>query len=439
MAKLRRPFEDETIFFPCYRHLYAPTVMGRATGDAREEPVKYSQALSECIQYEVNQEWNARLVENTVAANKYISGELEEEAKALEKTLGMMSDMGVDQLTAGIESGNMEAMAGIDKGLDMASDATALEMMDDILVLDMFTAYGFHPPIIALPIRLSPAILTLLLGASHDNCYFNVDAFTREITPFMENWHYEDGVQMSRYSYWYDNAEDILKRRHMRTGEPFQYISCQRAFGEGSMMIRDILLDIRNERTPEYSGSSFYSFPYTTIIGPDCQSATRSLYELIAGIIYSVLAFQVGFPYFPYITWVPRPGLVSMLIDANLPIDMLIPRFIELLAGVNFWLGCYNLTHLETNGEVIGQEMIIPSPMESSSAYIRYGMDMIRYPSTMVQSKYIYGQETHDIRMPSEYPCPEKKIMGVADADAEIKKAREEHPEWLTDIKGFGR
>ena len=98
----------------------------------------------------------------------------------------------------------------------------------------------------------------------------------------------------------------------------------------------------------------------------------------------------------------------------------------------------YNISHLETTLEVIGSEIIPPAPAESSSSYIRYGMDRIRLPGSFIQSKRAYGQDGHIIA-PTEYPVPEKQNTTIEDAENQIRNARKEHPEWLTDIKGFAQ
>ena len=342
MNKMKRPYHDETLIEPCHRQYYGAVNLGRGTGDMREEPTKLTQSLNQVIFYEAAQEWNARLCENTVAADKYLSGELEEEAKALQRTLELMDDFGANEMLARAESsGTDEAMGMIDEAASLASSDTVLDAIDELLTIDMFTSYGIHPPIIALPIRLSPAVITLLLGNSVDNFYNNMDTFTLENQPFIEDWHYEDGVQKSRVSFWYDNAEQIQERRHMRTGEKFRYLCVQRPVGEGSKMTIDLLKDVRNERTPEYSESTIYGFPYTTGITPDCQSASRSVYEFISTVIISVAAPTFGWHFNAYGSpaWLPRPGIIGMLLEllGSILLDMIVPRFVGILSGAAGW------------------------------------------------------------------------------------------------------
>ena len=121
----------------------------------------------------------------------------------------------------------------------------------------------------------------------------------------------------------------------------------------------------------------------------------------------------------------------------KLPVDKIAPRFAKLIIGSRLWLTKYSMTHLESGREFIGQEMILPTAEESLGLNIRFGMDRIIYPPSMVQSKRVYGQEAQIIAE-SGYPIPEGSVLTLREATDQIERAREEHPEWLTDVKGFG-
>lgn len=433
MTKEKRPFQDESIILPCFRQLYSACFMGHAPGDPHEEPVKYTQALMERSFFECATEWIARLDENTIAAHKYITGELEAELEAARKMDGLMAATGVEDMVKEFEEGG--DMDTVEAGMEMV-DETALEALDEILTVDAFNTYGFHPPIINLPIRLNPSINVVLYGNDVDNFYNYMDSFTLENIPYLENWHYEDGIQTTRICYSFENAEEVLERRHMRTGEKFRYLCCQRPAVEGERMVKDITLDIRNEKTPQYSNSMMFGFAVSHFVTADAQFGSRSLFDIIATMLPMLACIKMGWPFVCYIGWLPeRPGLLAMAIE--LPIDMLAPRLISIMLPVNFWFGKYNLTHMDTHMEVYGHETIIPTANESSSAYIRYGMDKIRYHPSYTQAKRVYGQEAQ-MRGGTQYPCPEKVIMSVEDAQKDIENARKEHPEWLTDAKGFG-
>ena len=433
MVDGKRPFQDESIILPCFRQIYSACYMGHASGDPHEEPVKYTQALMERSFLECTAEWLARLDENTIAAHKYITGELEEEIAAAKKMEKLMASTGMSEMAKEFESGG--DMETVEAGMDIV-DETALDALEEILTEDAFNTYGFHPPIINLPIRLNPSINVMLYGNDVDNFYNYMDGFTLENVPYLENWHYEDGIQTTRICFVYENAESVLERRHLRTGEKFRYLCCQRSVVEGERMVKDITMDIRNERTPQYSNSMMFGFAVDHYVTADAQFGGRSLFEIISTMIPMMASVKMGWPFTCYIGWLPeRPGLLAMALE--LPIDMLAPRLISMLLPVNFWFGKYNLTHMDTHMEVYGQEAVIPTAGESASGYIRYGMDKLRYLPSYIQSKRAYGQEAQ-MRGGTIYPCPEKVIMGIEKAESDIVKVRKEHPEWLTDVKGFG-
>ena len=407
MPQERRPFQDESIILPCFRQLYSACYMGHSSGDPHEEPVKYTQALMERSFHECVTEWLARLDENMLGAHKYITGELEKEIVAAD-----MDD-------------NTREVGG-----------TTPYPLSGILSLDSFNSYSLHPPIINFPIGLGPCINVLLYGNNVDNFYNYMDGFTCENIPYIESRHYEDGIQTGRICFVYENAESILGRRHMRTGEKFRYLCCQRPAVEGGDMVKDIVMDIRNERTPKFSDSMMFGFAVDHFVSADSQFGSRSYFDIISTMLPMLACVNMGWPFVCYIGWLPeRPNLLALMLE--LPIDMLAPRLINMLFPVNFWFGKYNLTHMDTHMEVIGQETIIPTANESAVGYIRYGMDRLRYPQTYIQAKRVYGQEAQ-MRGGTIYPCPEKVIMGIDEATNNIEKARKEHPEWLTDVKGFG-
>jgi len=435
MAKDRRPFQDDTIYFPILRHLYSRTLLGRAPEDAHPEPTKLTQALHERLNVEAYEEWSARFLENMVGADLFIRGELKEQEEALAKFTGAMAETGLDATIGGMESGDIDAMEGVEKATGALADESGLEMIEDVLSGEVITNFAFSPPVVPLPLSLGPAINVMLYGSSVDVFYNNIDVFTNEQQYFIENYHFEDGIQTAKFSFRYENISDILDRRHMRTGEKFKYICVPRPALEGSLMATDIVKDIRNERTTEYGNSPIWDFPYSTIVIPDSNSSDRSTYDFFSTVIWLVLGDVVNFPFLCYTGWHPRPGILEMV--AQLPIDMIVPRFATILTGTSLSIPQYTLTPLETTREVVGAEMIIPTQPESLNSYTRYGMDMPRFPSSYIQSRRLYGQEAI-VRVPTEYPCPEKVWTGVQEAMDQVEAARKEHPEWLTSIKGFG-
>ena len=379
MSTQRRPFQDETIFSPYMRKLYTGSVLGRSC-DTRQEPIKYTQSLSERLHFEAQAEWLARV-------NEYMCGS--------EKILGEMDN---NKKTKG-----------------------------EISIEDTGTGFGMFPPLFVMPIGVSPAALSMIYGERADMCWVCLDEFTLE-NLWAIDWHFEQGAQTDSLLWYVDEDWKLLTdRRHMRTGEKFRYLCVQRGFEEGVAMVTDILKDIRNEILPDFADSPLHYHGYVNNITLDAQYSSRSEFELIH-LMNSYICTQIGFPYQSYTCFSPFPDLHAMTLQ--MPVDILPQRLLGMITGKDLWMSNYTISHLETSHEFFGEEMIPPTSNESLGSSIKHGMDKIVYPSSFKQSKYVYGQEAM-CREPTEYPCPQKVVVPAADANKQIETARKEHPEWL--------
>ncbi len=381
MSTIKRPFQDETIFNPYMRKLYTGSVLGRS-GDTREEPIKYTQALSEGLHFEAQAEWLARV-------NEYMCGS----EKVMEK---------------------------MDEDTMMASE---------VRVEDMGTGFGMYPPLFVMPIGVSPAALSMIYGESADMCWVCMDEFTLE-NLWAIDWHFERGTQTDTLLWYIDEDWKLLTdRRHMRTGEKFRYLCVQRGFEEGVAMVTDILKDIRNEVLPDFADSPLHYHGYVNNITLDAQYSSRSEFELIH-LMNFYISTQIGFPDQSYTCFSPFPELHAMTLQ--MPVDIIPQRLLGMITGKDLWMSNYTISHLETSLECFGEEMIPPTSTESLGSSIKHGMDRIVYPSSFRQSKYVYGQEAM-CREPTKYPCPQKVVVSTADANKQIETVREEHTEWLVD------
>ncbi|MDY6930858.1 MAG: hypothetical protein SVJ22_02935 [Halobacteriota archaeon] len=433
MAILKRPFQDETLFSPCQRNFYNRTTIGRP-GDPREEPIKYTQAINDEFHADIWTEWMAREAGCAHISKAIHNGELDAETEAMKKIDGFMEATGVseDFIKGTIDSGADGALATAESKLTELGEDTALDMVDEILTEDMETEYGIFPPCIPVPQRVIAPAMSVIYGPSSTVCYYHLDQYTNE---FLNTYftHVEDGLMTTGHGdvAHYDFEKIFAERRHLRTGEKLKFITVQRPAAEGLGMVSDILKDLRNEVSPEYAIDPLYIQSVTAALSTGyAQYPSRALLEIIHFLYYwSGGSILRGFPFWSLTTLYPVPGVMDLLLQ--LPLDMLGPRFIGLFAGVNAWLPGHIITHSETRMEVFGEMMIPPTYNESVGAYFTYGMDVPRYPPTFKLPKYLYGLDAQ-VREPTEYPCPERKIMGIGEAEEAIYKARIEHPEWLT-------
>ncbi|MDY6957945.1 MAG: hypothetical protein SVK08_02195 [Halobacteriota archaeon] len=435
MKDQRRPFQDETLFGPCMRHFYSRTTLGRP-GDTREEPIKYTQTLNDVFHFDIMTEWHARVPAYGHLSKALTNHELESEIEALKKIDSFMEATGVseDFIKWTIDAGVDSAMVTAEEMIAKADQMTTLEAIDDILTEEMEVEYGIFPPVIPVPQRVTPPVMSIIYGPSADCVYYHIDQFTNE---YLWSWfnHIEDGIMTTGHGdlAHYDFFRSFSEKRHLITGEKIKNITVQRPTLEGLGLVSDILKDQRNETSPEYSKDPIYVESVTSAPATGQAQYTSRAFMEILGFLYFWSGGSIlrGFPFPSYTTLYPVPGAFDLLLE--LPLDILGPRFVALLAGANLWLPMHSMTPLEVRFEVFGDMAIPPTYNESIAAYFTYGMDAPKYPPSYLQSKYLYGQDAQ-VREPTEYPVPERKIMDIGGAEEDINHARSDHEEWLISI-----
>jgi len=372
MAKEKRPHHDETEIWPIARHLYSAYVTGRPGDGVREEPLKMTQALYQLLMHEEITEWEARLMENIMTIRKFLAKELKDPEKS--------------------------------------------------------TSYLSYPPIYAAKITLNAAATILVYGKSVDVCYWRMDDYTLEMHTFGRDWHYEDGYQTYGFRTDYEYGYEILERRHLKVGEMYKDLGVQRPMHIGGMLARDLILDIRNEQTPEYALSAMHWFGWLISSGHHLQSDSRSTAEALNGLWHF---FNTDKQNWPYESWAvgmcPRPPALNLLLQN--PVDLWTHRYNGLICGKN-WSSRWTMTHMDTEYQNVGVEMVPPKFDESAFSIIHYGLDRYKFAESFRQSKYVYGEAAR-MREPTEYPLPEKTLIPIPESDKIIDEAREKHPEWM--------
>lgn len=114
--------------------------------------------------------------------------------------------------------------------------------------------WGF-PPNLTIRADLHSSSSVMIYGPSHDISFIGLNDVTREII-FIFNIHMEDGFPVDWW--WTYRDEEIFKRRHMKLGYTIKEMP--QKFPDialAAARIREILIDIRNERTPQWANSSY--------------------------------------------------------------------------------------------------------------------------------------------------------------------------------------
>ncbi|MHA1298838.1 MAG: hypothetical protein ACTSO9_05280 [Candidatus Helarchaeota archaeon] len=111
------------------------------------------------------------------------------------------------------------------------------------------------PHVISLISSLQTGLVKLLYGESVDVTAVMVDDFNWRVVTCM-NGHMEDGVPVD----WWNIGlnDDLMERRHMKRGMKFKDIyKSTKNVTKAAELIIDVLKDVRNERTPQWSNSLY--------------------------------------------------------------------------------------------------------------------------------------------------------------------------------------
>lgn len=194
-------------------------------------------------------------------------------------------------------------------------------------------AYYFFPPIICIRSDLQQGTTTLLYGESTDTTYIVTSDLTGEIA-FLLNTHTESGIPVE---WWLVHSEDeLLDRRHIKLGWKLREIPAKtNDMTKSGFRLLDILKDVRNERTPQWSQSA-----YSTLMvysGGVCNAGLeQSNYEAISYIWEGVNAKKISTFGDYYFCFTPWPPFLNTLL--GMPRANFTSRFVGLSSGHKLYL-----------------------------------------------------------------------------------------------------
>lgn len=122
---------------------------------------------------------------------------------------------------------------------------------------DKIFTFSLGVPVITIRSDLQQGTSVLLFGNSCDISFVVVDDYTEEIA-FILNTHNESGLPMSWYLIGHD--DEIMNRRHLKLGYKIKDIPKKtKTLNLCGKYLLDILKDIRNEKSPQWANSDYYS------------------------------------------------------------------------------------------------------------------------------------------------------------------------------------
>ncbi|MHA1311283.1 MAG: hypothetical protein ACTSQO_10170 [Candidatus Helarchaeota archaeon] len=181
------------------------------------------------------------------------------------------------------------------------------------------------PHIISVRSDLQVGTNKLMYGDSTDVSFAIIDDFSSEIL-FVFNGHMESGVPSDWYLAGLD--DELLDRRHMKYGWKIRDIPAKvKNLSKSAHVLMDVLMDIRNERRPEWKNSRYWV----------CMAWSSAMYNMFSelsnyemlGNIYDGLntKFKYKLPDY-YFLYYPIPPLFSSIVY------MPRPKFQTVLAGL---------------------------------------------------------------------------------------------------------
>jgi lambda repressor-like predicted transcriptional regulator len=209
---------------------------------------------------------------------------------------------------------------------------TSKQLLDGKLPhADKTFAYSFFPPVICIRSDLQQGTTVLLYGESTDTTYVVTSDLTGEIT-FLLNTHSESGIPVE----WFlvNEDDELLDRRHLKLGWRIREIPTKtKDLTKAGFRLIDVLKDIRNERTPQWSLSA-----YNTLMvfgGGVCNAGLeQSNYECLSYIWEGVNARKTFGDY--YFCFTPWPPFLNTLF--GMPRPNFTSRFCGLSSGHNLYL-----------------------------------------------------------------------------------------------------
>jgi hypothetical protein len=261
--------------------------------------------------------------------------------------------------------------------------------------------YWGYPPLLPIRMDMQSLSTTMIYGPSVDISFVCLSDTDREVF-FIFDLHVEESVPQTEDGLWFllksENPE-IFNRRHMKLGIRLADLGKKiKSNIEVARRIREILIDIRNERTPQWSNSAYYVAFYF-MAGVSNSTLEFSSYNSL-GIIWDGCnaTERYGLENAIY-NYEPLPPILQMMFALERPLWL--DRLTNALLG-----GQLYLNHVERQT----LESIKKRDYSVYDIYMRYFSwklhQGIVLPSQTVQAKTpVYNMETGEWdRTSFEYP-----------------------------------
>jgi len=271
--------------------------------------------------------------------------------------------------------------------------------------------YAFFPPVITIRSDLQQGTGKLLYGESNDISFVAVHDITREIF-FVLNLHCEDGIPVD---WWLAGPNDeLLDRRHIKYGYKLKDIPKKSKNLEvtGNKLL-DILKDVRNERTPQWSNSMY---TIATVFGTSMLNILNEIsnFETLGSLFDGINVKNfLGEYLFCYIPW---PPMIGALVRTNR--NKFILRLIGLIAQGNLYI-----TQIESKARSI-VDQVAPEVLKYG-CYEIWEKDGVQNPQMTLgvklpdlKNKDIYENENFNWSYPAD-----SRYITLEDLNMDVEQA----------------
>ncbi|NHI94603.1 MAG: hypothetical protein EAX96_19080 [Candidatus Lokiarchaeota archaeon] len=226
----------------------------------------------------------------------------------------------------------------------------------------------------------------LLYGDSTDVSFAIVNDYTNELL-FIFNGHLESGVP---HDWWIAGLnDDLMDRRHMKYGVKLREIPAKtKNLLKSAKWLEDVLLDVRNERTPYFSHSlytvcmCYASAMFNVFAEQSCYETMGSVYDgLNAKNVYKLK--EMHFLYHPV------PPLISSIVYKERG------DFLKMLCGLT-----------------TGHHMITNTIEDEAMEWVKTELSEV-YPFVYLNQWTEDGIPTPAISIKSEIPNKKKDMIGI--------------------------
>ncbi|MHA1298759.1 MAG: hypothetical protein ACTSO9_04860 [Candidatus Helarchaeota archaeon] len=225
----------------------------------------------------------------------------------------VLKEMGWDYLKPALSSMIDNFHDIVKLRLDEAIKTAQSAMKGELSDLDKIFSYFFFPPVLEIRTDLQQGTSKLLYGESVDVTYITLSDETGEFA-FLLNCHGEDGIPVDWYLVGAD--DELMERRHMKLGFKLkEAYKKTKGLTQTAARTIDILKDVRNERTPQWSNAAYFTI-IVWGLGVSNAGLEVSNYENIAFLHDGVNNRQWGLPD-PCFTFFPWPAFIKILFDMD--------------------------------------------------------------------------------------------------------------------------